>query len=81
VDRIAFTKIATVLAISTGVAFGLCGLGLMASGGGEAQGFPGRLFTLVFQGGLIAFGLSFLGLVLLLLLWIALALVKAVSGR
>ena len=83
VDRIPFTKIVVVLAICAGVAVGLCGvgfaigLGTKFSGTGSG-GLAMNLFLI--PGGIVFWG-SLLGLVLICLLWVVLAIVKAATER
>lgn len=83
VDRIPFTKIVVVLAICAGVAVGLCGvgfaigLGTKFSGTGSG-GLAMELFLI--PGGIVFWG-SLLGLVLVCLLWVVLAIVKAAAPR
>lgn len=83
VDRIPFTKIVVVLAICAGVAVGLCGvgfaigLGTKFSGTGSG-GLAMELFLI--PGGIVFWG-SLLGLVLVCLLWVVLAIVKAATER
>jgi hypothetical protein len=83
VDRIPFTKIVTVLAICAGGAVGLCGvgfaigLGTKFSGTGSG-GLAMELFLI--PGGVLFWG-SLLGLVLVFVLWVVLAIAKAISDR
>jgi hypothetical protein len=83
VDRIPFTKIVVVLAICAGVAVGLCGVGFAIGlgtkfSGSGAGGLAINLFLI--PGGILFWG-SLLGLVLVFLLWVVLAIVKAATLR
>ena len=83
VDRIPFTKIVAVLAICAGVAVGLCGVGAaIGVGMGRLGSNPGNVVVSLFliPGGIL-FWASLLGLLLLFLLWVVLAIVKAISER
>jgi hypothetical protein len=72
VDRIPFSKIATVLAVSLIISLGLCGVGLTADNQPSSARLLARILHLALSVGLIAFWVSLLGLTLLIILFIVL---------
>ena len=81
VDRIPFTRMATVFAVSMILSVGMCAVGASVSDGGNKAGFVGGLFGLVMSLGLITFWLAALGLVLIVPTWIVLSITKALGRR
>lgn len=77
-DRIPFKKIVTVLAIVFGISLGLCGVTFfVSSGGNNGAGFLFGLGILE----LIAIGLSLLGLVLMLVIFVTLSIFRGFGKK
>lgn len=84
VDRIPFAKIVIVLAISFGVALGLCGLNLALVTSGVARGnngFGGPIFGYLGILELAVMALAAVGLLVTTALWVVLSAVSGFSRK
>ena len=82
IDRIPFTRITTILAITIGVSVGLCGIGLDAarsrSDHSTLLGSVGRYAIPI---GVTAFWACILCLILTFVVWLALTIIGSFRGR
>lgn len=81
IERLTFAKVTAVLAVSLGIGFGLCGLGMVVSNGGERSGFTGKLFTGIWLLGMAGFWTSGLGLIVTFLAWIIVSIIRSFTDN